>query len=906
MIFSQPLFFPHYNAPSWDYGHKFNSNPEEEHRRISEMQDFGSDDTWLNYRTEGQIKNGNSDFGVAKQGAFVTNFRKTEDSNKNIHNVTNNYHEGRRKQSAFNFNLGVKEHADRGVSGIDNYIENNTDSLKGDSNSTEMRQNSGNFGTMNNRNGGFSDMRNRKIVTVVGKVKNDSDNSRLLKNHREHYSANRPNDKQNNLRLSDIGQVNNYLEVKSSMNENNRTVKHMENYRDFNIRNKNTFTTDSSNDRNINLGAHNVENNFEGAIRNSENNQNENPSFQNINKNVYNFQSEKNINNEFNLPSDITNERIQEYGSFQREKGDSGDINGRKGAREFNYNRHLENSRFGDIAWYRRRKPHGTSNMAQILDHTKEHNNSSYLAPWASTERPAYSIMKLNKDVENRHDSWNDNFNNSTWKDNFNSGKVRFPSASDDTAVDEGSQGTWEEINRLLPHRNRFANMKLQNNYHNSNEDNDKYQYYNQDMVNFSSTNNSDYGVAHIIEDVPIYEHGLHAGNKFGGKRWNSEYGKGGDQTFLDEEIDGEPIKNPRLGTRISTSAPTVVTTYTLPNGTRVVRLRRIVRFRRPGDEGEAKSFGDIAKNLVQKKLSKFLSLFTIIRFPNDPCVTSSGLNGTCYHQLECKSLGGISSGSCARGYGVCCYFESTCGAITKQNCSYFVNPGFPAPVTDVLACILTLQKSDPAVSQIRLDFFDFEILGPTNGTCIEDQFIVTGQNANSIAPIICGSNTGQHMYVDMDNTNGPLRLNMLIMGGNLPRSFRIKITQIKKGSPLEAPKNCLQYYRGSQGTIESFNYQIPTDSTLPTRPGYMNNLNYAICIRKEPGYCTITYTNTGLFQITNVDGDGMLVIPPGQAGAEVFNCPDDYIVINGIRLCGERLNDASVQLDFTQNAPVT
>ena len=49
-----------------------------------------------------------------------------------------------------------------------------------------------------------------------------------------------------------------------------------------------------------------------------------------------------------------------------------------------------------------------------------------------------------------------------------------------------------------------------------------------------------------------------------------------------------------------------------------------------------------------------------------------------------------------------------------------------------------------------------------------------------------------------------------------------------------------------------------------------------------------------------------MLIIPPGQAGAEVFNCPDDYIVINGIRLCGERFNDASVQLDFTQNAPVT
>lgn len=45
---------------------------------------------------------------------------------------------------------------------------------------------------------------------------------------------------------------------------------------------------------------------------------------------------------------------------------------------------------------------------------------------------------------------------------------------------------------------------------------------------------------------------------------------------------------------------------------------------------------------------------------------------------------------------------------------------------------------------------------------------------------------------------------------------------------------------------------------------------------------------------------------PVGQAGAEIFSCPDDYISINGIRLCGEKLNDASIIKDFSQNAPVT
>lgn len=48
------------------------------------------------------------------------------------------------------------------------------------------------------------------------------------------------------------------------------------------------------------------------------------------------------------------------------------------------------------------------------------------------------------------------------------------------------------------------------------------------------------------------------------------------------------------------------------------------------------------------------------------------------------------------------------------------------------------------------------------------------------------------------------------------------------------------------------------------------------------------------------------MVVAEDQAGAEVFNCGDDFIAINGIRLCGQRLNDGSVTEDFTKNAPVT
>lgn len=91
----------------------------------------------------------------------------------------------------------------------------------------------------------------------------------------------------------------------------------------------------------------------------------------------------------------------------------------------------------------------------------------------------------------------------------------------------------------------------------------------------------------------------------------------------------------------------------------------------------------------------------------------------------------------------------------------------------------------------------------------------------------------------------------------------------------------------------------------------HQNNLNYAICIKRSPGYCTITYTTeeTGAaarpFQLRNVGANGIPTIPEGQAGAEIFSCPDDYISVNSIRLCGDRLNDASVTDNFTVNAPV-
>lgn len=48
-----------------------------------------------------------------------------------------------------------------------------------------------------------------------------------------------------------------------------------------------------------------------------------------------------------------------------------------------------------------------------------------------------------------------------------------------------------------------------------------------------------------------------------------------------------------------------------------------------------------------------------------------------------------------------------------------------------------------------------------------------------------------------------------------------------------------------------------------------------------------------------------MPTVPEGEAGAESYNCPDDYIVLNNMRLCGFRLNDASENSNLRENNAV-
>ncbi|XP_055371503.1 uncharacterized protein LOC129605639 [Condylostylus longicornis] len=218
---------------------------------------------------------------------------------------------------------------------------------------------------------------------------------------------------------------------------------------------------------------------------------------------------------------------------------------------------------------------------------------------------------------------------------------------------------------------------------------------------------------------------------------------------------------------------------------------------------------------------------------------------------------------------------------------SYFQNIEYPQPSLESIVCTFTIALNEN-IQQILLEFLIFELRRPTDGNCDDDEFLVTGQNRNFIVPLLCGINTGQHMFIDVDKS--PTKIIHLSIYGKLPyqRTFNIKVTQVQNRI---TSKGCLQYFSGRNGIIKSFNYDVVGDTVdSKEEASYFNNLNYAICIEREENMCSITYTNVindemSDFSIVNVD-------TYKNSPSFVNYCPDDFLAINGDRLCGEILSD--------------
>jgi len=283
----------------------------------------------------------------------------------------------------------------------------------------------------------------------------------------------------------------------------------------------------------------------------------------------------------------------------------------------------------------------------------------------------------------------------------------------------------------------------------------------------------------------------------------------------------------------------------------------------------------------------RFLSLFTIVTFKNDLCTSTSGNNGTCYSSSDCSKLGGVASGTCASGFGVCCLFTKTCGESTDNNGTYFQNEGYPSTFNQVGSCQLTVNKCSTDVCQLRLDFDNFVLSQPegTDHVCQADQFVVSGG-----APIssICGTNTGQHMYIDMGlATNAPITLTVVTSGASFSRSFSIKVTQIECSSLMKASDGCLQFFTGVSGVMHSFNYNNAAGLMI-------SKTDYTVCVRTERNFCGIQYTAcedtvNSIAMSFSVTGSGAA----GAAGSVVGDsCITDWITIP----CATNTNSPTAQ----------
>ncbi|EAT40169.1 AAEL008087-PA [Aedes aegypti] len=314
----------------------------------------------------------------------------------------------------------------------------------------------------------------------------------------------------------------------------------------------------------------------------------------------------------------------------------------------------------------------------------------------------------------------------------------------------------------------------------------------------------------------------------------------------------------------------------------------------------------------LKSPLSSLFSVFNVIKFENRPCIARreqqlATFYGICYHEMECSQLGGVPMDVCAGGFGVCCVFQLGCNDQTAQNISYFQSPNYPAAVRSKLTCTFSVALRWN-VRQVLLEFIFFEMGPPSEGNCLNDQLIVTVQNGYSKYPVLCGINSGQHLYIQVDRDYSYFLHLTAVSNSNEPKAFNIRITQL---TTPEAPEGCLQYYTGINGYIKSFNYDNQSAVVTERNPSYLNNLNYAICIRRAPNFCAVTFENIGengeenQFQLVNLDEDGASLIRPGTAGVEIYNCPDDFIAINYLRLCGDRLNDGATTEDYTRNSPV-
>jgi len=317
--------------------------------------------------------------------------------------------------------------------------------------------------------------------------------------------------------------------------------------------------------------------------------------------------------------------------------------------------------------------------------------------------------------------------------------------------------------------------------------------------------------------------------------------------------------------------------------------------------QNDKNSKEDVAREPVKanetlSKKERMFSFLQVMKFPNDVCAGSNSKNGTCYSSDECSSKGGTNSGTCANGFGVCCVFSLSCGQSTSENNTYLILGATTTPSPSV--CTYNLCENNANICRIRLDFTTFVINGPITGNaraiataggviteggsigdCAVDTFTLSAPG-NRASPIICGTNTGQHMYIDT-SSGGCARATFDFGAAAVSRSYEIKVTQYSCGDENGGSSECLQYHTADSGTIKSFNFNFGTANDVGLTTTHLSNQLYSICFRRNIGKCAICFSPTvtivGTQSSFGLSVSSAAAIAKGEVDA---TCGSDYLVV--------------------------
>jgi len=303
-------------------------------------------------------------------------------------------------------------------------------------------------------------------------------------------------------------------------------------------------------------------------------------------------------------------------------------------------------------------------------------------------------------------------------------------------------------------------------------------------------------------------------------------------------------------------------------------------------------------------------SLFSVVTFPNEECVTNmEGQRGICLTADECQTDGNVramASGNCASGFGVCCFRSvNTYPATITSNLVNIQNADFPMAETALNGAtapaainrVVNVQGQGN-VCAVKFEFLNVALNAPDAGTCA-DTITVTTPNRNPatgfVPGALCGTLTGQHVFVDVAPGNNAMAAVLNIRTANAvgARTWQIRIRCIDCNDAVRRPTSsgCLQYFTGLSGTITSFNGALMGNAQM-----MLINQNYAVCIKRGPGMCGVEFTEAleaggaiNSFALGGAGGANGDV--DGPTGVGTGTCTNQFVSIGGLEICGDFLS---------------